>query len=120
MHEPHRTFMYRMQWQQRSLVLVLLLCCCCQHVAPHALMVYPPSRNWLAYLEQNYYWSHGLSAGGEVECLRGLSLCKKAGQKEQAVHLHTAYLQAAAATIAGMRCVSAIQHQNCDACARSC
>jgi hypothetical protein len=35
------------------------------HVAGHGLLLQPRSRNWLAYLNSNNYWSHGLNAGGE-------------------------------------------------------
>jgi hypothetical protein len=35
-------------------------------VAGHGLMLQPRSRNWLAYLGSNNYWSHGLNAGGEA------------------------------------------------------
>lgn len=30
----------------------------------HAVMVQPRARNWLAYLQDSYYWPHGLSMGG--------------------------------------------------------
>lgn len=119
MQEARKTFMYRMQPQQCSLVLALLLCCCCQHVTSHALMVYPASRNWLAYLEQNYYWSHGLSAGGGFECLRDPSLCKSRTEDRRQYACTQLYLQTTATAIAGMRCVSAAHYRGSNACARS-
>lgn len=36
-------------------------CMCC---LPPGLLLWPRSRNWIAYLDQNFYWSHGLNAGG--------------------------------------------------------
>lgn len=32
----------------------------------HGVLVMPPSRNWKAYLEQNFEWAHGLNMGGEI------------------------------------------------------
>ena len=44
---------------------VLLLWLCAASVSAHGLMVNPRSRNWKAYLEENFSWAHGLSMGGE-------------------------------------------------------
>jgi hypothetical protein len=30
----------------------------------HGIMVHPRSRNWMAYLDWNFPWAHGLSMGG--------------------------------------------------------
>lgn len=46
------------------LLVSALLACYCPPAAGHAALVFPASRNWVAYLQKNFYWSHGLSAGG--------------------------------------------------------
>lgn len=44
---------------------VLLLLQLTAEVAGHGLMLQPRSRNWIGYVEQNFYWAHGLNAGGK-------------------------------------------------------
>ncbi|WIA21942.1 hypothetical protein OEZ85_004308 [Tetradesmus obliquus] len=52
----------RQQCSAAGVTLVLLQLAA--HVAGHGLLLQPRSRNWLAYLSSNNYWSHGLNAGG--------------------------------------------------------
>jgi hypothetical protein len=35
-------------------------------VHSHGLMVHPPSRNWLTYMNGGFWEPHALSAGGEL------------------------------------------------------
>lgn len=32
----------------------------------HGMLTVPPARNWLAYVNDNYYWPDGNNAGGEL------------------------------------------------------
>lgn len=54
-------------FKQRTVLLLALIVAvisCCTSVKAHGTLLSPRSRNFIAYLEQNYYWSHGLNAGG--------------------------------------------------------
>jgi hypothetical protein len=46
------------------LLLLALAALAARPAAAHGVMLQPPSRNWLAYLEHGFNWAHGLSAGG--------------------------------------------------------
>eukprot|EP00878_Enallax_costatus_P029665 GHUV01032205.1.p1 GENE.GHUV01032205.1~~GHUV01032205.1.p1 ORF type:complete len:275 (+),score=48.24 GHUV01032205.1:164-988(+) len=49
---------------QRVSTVALLLVSLAAEVASHGVLLQPRSRNWLAYVKESYYNSHGLNAGG--------------------------------------------------------
>lgn len=59
----------QLKGQAGAVLLVAALALLLVMVAPaagHGMMIQPRSRNWVAYLEQNYPWAHGLNMGGEA------------------------------------------------------
>lgn len=49
----------------RAAAAALLLLQLLAPATGHGMMINPRSRNWAAYLQNNYYYAHGLNMGGE-------------------------------------------------------
>lgn len=53
------------------------------HCSAHGMMTQPAARNWLAWINNNYYWPDGANAGGEHHLLRAFQVRGKAPAASQ-------------------------------------